>query len=134
MKENSTSKRQSSIDRRGQITAAALDCLIEHGFRPGPSSCGGVARGRRISLGHLTYHFASMDEVLVETYRKVAERLKLTAPQSAPSGMPTERLTQFLQSVYAPETLTPENIRLRVDLVQWPYANPADGNAGLRRA
>jgi len=131
VQDNSTAKRRTSQARRGEITAAALDCLIQHGYAG--LTARRVAGRAGISLGHLTYHFANMEEVMVETYRLVAQRLQQTAKMEAVTGLsPTERLALFLQSVYAPETLTPENIRLRIDL--WSAAQEIPAVAEIERA
>jgi hypothetical protein len=45
---------------------------------------------------------------------------------------PTERFAKYLQSIYAPETLTPQNIRLRVDL--WSAAQEIPEVAEIERA
>lgn len=124
MTEKATSARRASADRRREITAAALDCLIQHGYAG--VTARRVAGQAGISLGHLTYHFANMEEVMVETWRLAALRLSICAPLGEVTGLsPTERFAKFLQSVYAPETLTPENIRLRVDLVSAAQEIPA---------
>lgn len=124
-------RRRSSADRRTEITAAALECLIEHGYAG--LTARRVAGRAGISLGHLTYHFANMEEVMVEAYRHVAQRLAITAPIGELAGLnPTQRFAKYLQSVYAPETLSPQNIRLRVDL--WSAAQELGAVAEIERA
>ncbi len=131
MDKGANSKRRSRSDRQGEITAAALDCLIVHGYTG--LTARRVAARAGISLGHLTYHFTSMEEVLVQTYYLVAERLRITAPIGELTGLsPTERFAKYLQSVFAPETLSPENIRLRIDL--WSAAQETPAIAEIERA
>lgn len=131
MIEKATSGRRASGDRRREITVAALDCLIQHGYAG--LTARRVAGRAGISLGHLTYHFTNMEEVMVETYRLAADRLSLCAPLGEVTGLSaTERFAKFLQSVYAPETLSPENIRLRVDL--WSAAQEIPAVAEIERA
>jgi hypothetical protein len=74
-----------------------------------------------------------MAEVMAEAYRLVAQDLSVTAPIGELTGLnPTERFAKYLQSVYAPETLTPQNIRLRVDL--WCAAQEISEVAEIERA
>jgi methylaspartate ammonia-lyase len=74
-----------------------------------------------------------MAEVMAEAYRLVAQDLSVTAPIGELTGLnPTERFAKYLQSVYAPETLTPQNIRLRVDL--WSAAQEISEVAEIERA
>lgn len=123
--------RRKAADRRAEIASAALQCLIQHGYAG--LTARRVAGMAGISLGHLTYHFANMEEVMVETYRLVAQRLSQCAPLGDMAGLsPTQRFAKFLQSVYAPETLTRDMIRLRIDL--WSAAQEIPAVAEIERA
>ena len=125
------SKRRTGAARRDQIAQAARDCLIEFGYAG--LTARRVAGRAGISLGHLTYHFTNMAEVMAEAYRLVAQDLSAAAPVGELTGLnPTERFAKYLQSVYAPETLTPQNIRLRVDL--WSAAQEIPAVAEIERA
>lgn len=131
MDEKAKSRRRASGDRRREITVAALDCLIQHGYAG--LTARRVAGRAGISLGHLTYHFTNMEEVMVETWRLAADRLTTCAPLGEMTGLSTtERFAKFLQSVYAPETLTPDTIRLRLDL--WSAAQEMPAVAEIERA
>ena len=131
MAESGTGQRRTGAARRAEIAAAARDCLIEFGYAG--LTARRVAGKAGISLGHLTYHYANMAEVMAEAYRLVAQDLSMTAPIEDLTGLnPTERFGKYLQSVYAPETLTPQNIRLRVDL--WSAAQEIPEVAEIERA
>lgn len=131
MEEKAKSGRRASADRRREITAAALECLIEHGYAG--LTARRVAGRAGISLGHLTYHFANMEEVMVETYDLAAQRLSLCAEIGDLTGLTsTQRFAKFLQSIYAPETLGRNTIRLRIDL--WSAAQEIPAVADIERA
>ena len=135
MSEGIATKRPKTPDTRGaarraEIAQAARDCLIEFGYAG--LTARRVAGKAGISLGHLTYHFTNMAEVMAEAYRLVAQDLSRTAPMEPLAGLsPTERFAKYLQSVYAPETLSPQNIRLRVDL--WSAAQEIPAVAEIER-
>ena len=131
MAENATGQRRAGAARRAEIAAAARDCLIEFGYA-GLTARRVAGRAGR-SLGHLTYHFSNMAEVMAEAYRLVAQDLSASAPIGELTGLsPTERFAKYLQSIYAPETLTPQNIRLRVDL--WSAAQEIPEVSEIERA
>lgn len=116
--------RRSSAVRRGEIAAAALECLTQHGYAG--LTARRVAGRAGISLGHLTYHFTNMDEVMIAAYHLAAARLAETEALGDLKGLSaTERFVKFLQSVYAPQTLTADRIRLRLDLWSAAQSNPA---------
>lgn len=116
--------RRSGADRRAQIAQAALECLIQHGYAG--LTARRVAAQAGISLGHLTYHFTTMEAVLVQAYHLAAAQLRQCAPLGDLVGLtPTQRLARYLQSVYAPQTLTPQLLRLRIDLWSAARHSPA---------
>lgn len=118
------SPRRTTAQRRAQIAQAALECLIQDG--PVGLTARRVAAKAGISLGHLTYHFTNMDEVTIETYHLVAAQLAQTDPIDDLKGLsPTDRLIKYLQSVYAPQTLTKTRIALRLNMWSAAQTNPA---------
>jgi AcrR family transcriptional regulator len=59
--------------RRALIIAAAQDAIVEDGF---PATSARVIAARSgISLGTLTYHFGSIEALLVEALRDASERM-----------------------------------------------------------
>jgi TetR/AcrR family transcriptional regulator, transcriptional repressor of bet genes len=118
------SARHTTAQRRAQIAQAALDCLSEDG--PSGLTARRIAAKAGISLGHLTYHFTNMDEVMVEAYQLAAGQLAQTEPLEDLKGLSaTDRLIKYLQAVYAPQTLTKTRIALRVNLWSAAQTNPA---------
>lgn len=118
---DNVSNRRTSDQRRGQIAAAALVCLTQVGYAG--LTARKVAAEAGISLGHLTYHFDTMDAVMAAAYHLVAA--ELAPPEIAgPSGLtPAERFEAFLRAVYAPKPLTDAALRLRVDLWSAAFTN-----------
>jgi TetR/AcrR family transcriptional repressor of bet genes len=116
------SNRRTSDQRRGQIAAAALVCLTKVGYAG--LTARKVAAEAGISLGHLTYHYDTMEAVLAAAYQLVAAQL---APLdvTVTGETPAERLEAYLRAVYAPEQLTDAALRLRIDLWSAAQTNPA---------
>lgn len=114
-----------AVDRRAQIAAAALRCLQQVGHAG--LTARKVAAEAQMSLGHITYHFKDMDEVLAEACRLGALRLQeagraLTTRQGL---TPAERLDAFLRAGFTPEFLHPAQLRMRIDLWSAALTHPA---------
>ena len=73
-----------------------------------------VAAEAGFSLGHITYNFSGMDEVLSETYRRLSGRLRENSPIAGDT--PVARLESFIRAGFTPEFLEPGHLRLRIDL------------------
>ncbi|MGB3148650.1 MAG: TetR/AcrR family transcriptional regulator [Paracoccaceae bacterium] len=114
-------------DRRDQIAEAAIRCLMRHGYAK--LTARKVAEEAGLSLGHITYHFKDMSELLAEAYLRVSANLSAQTNDNldASDGSPRERLKAFLFAGFSPELLTPDYIRLRIDL--WSAALNSDGLA-----
>ncbi len=107
---------RSSQDRRAEIIEAAFRCLQEVGYAR--LTARKIAEHSHISLGHITYHFKDMNEVLVETYR-YASRILLDATfqdLSRSSKTPIEQLKAFLGTGFSPAFLKRDYLRVRIDL------------------
>lgn len=125
------SQRRTTAQRQVQIAQAACDCLTKYG--QSGLTARRVAAEAGISLGHLTYHFNNMDEVMLAAYRLAADQLLQTAQIEDLRGLSaTDRFIKFLQSVYAPQTLTAHRIALRVNL--WCAAQTNTELAAIERA
>ena len=103
-------------DRRAEIAQAAMECLKRDGYAA--LTARKVAAAAGLSLGHLTYSFADMDELLSETYRLASDALRQTTGMKLESAGqdPWARLEGFLRASFAPEILDPGYLRMRVDL------------------
>ncbi|POH59028.1 TetR family transcriptional regulator [Arthrobacter glacialis] len=65
-------RRRYDPDRRANISAAALDVVAKHGVAG--ATYRKIAERAGVSLGSLTYHFESLDELLGEAFTTLANR------------------------------------------------------------
>lgn len=101
--------------RRQAIAEAALRVLSREGHAR--LTARKVAAEAGLALGHITYNFASMDEVLAEAYRLASDRLQAAGSAAlAGQGDAFERVSAFLRAGFAAEFLDPAHLRLRLDL------------------
>jgi TetR/AcrR family transcriptional regulator, transcriptional repressor of bet genes len=116
--------RMTRPDRRAEIARAATECLKRDGYAA--LTARKVAEAAALSLGHLTYSFADMDELLSETYRLASEELRHTTEVGLEGAGqdPWARLESFLRAGYAPEILDPGYLRMRVDLWSAALTHP----------
>ena len=107
---------QTQTDRRTRIAEAALRVLGREG-RAGLTARK-VATEAGMSLGHITYNFHGMAEVLAEAYRLLSARLRDASDLQivAASTNPAERLAAFLAAGFTDDFLTHAHIRTRIDL------------------
>ncbi|NBZ89091.1 TetR/AcrR family transcriptional regulator [Stagnihabitans tardus] len=111
-------------DRRAEIAEAALTCLQRDGYAS--LTARKIAAEAGLSLGHITYHFASMDEVLAQAYRLASARLHaIGAAEMAGKASPMQRLEAFLHAGFTPQMLEPSHLRMRIDLWSAALSHPA---------
>ena len=107
---------RSAEDRRAEIVAAAFACLQDGGHAR--LTARRIAARSGIALGHISYHFNDMHEILVETYRH-ASRLLLEATEgrlrAAPPD-PVAQLENYLRAGFAGGILSDAYLRVRIDL------------------
>jgi AcrR family transcriptional regulator len=118
--------------RRAEIVTAALAILRERGA--GALTARAVAARAGMALGQVSYHFASMEELLVETHRAAtAELAAVTDAALAETGCdPVARLSAFLHAGFAPDVLTTDYLNPRVEL--WAAARHHPALADTERA
>ncbi|MBL0373350.1 TetR/AcrR family transcriptional regulator [Rhizobium sp. KVB221] len=107
---------RSTEDRRTEIVTAAFRCLQEFGYAK--LTARKIAEYSNISLGHITYHFKDMNEVLVETY-KYASNALLEASHADVASSPSDPMSQlkiFLRTGFTDTFLKSDYIRVRIDL------------------
>nr|WP_316652548.1 TetR/AcrR family transcriptional regulator [uncultured Gellertiella sp.] len=106
----------STGERRAEIIEAAFRCLQEFGHAR--LTARKIAGASGISLGHITYNFKDMNEVLVETYKHASHLLfAATLEDMEKAGTaPLDRLTAFLNTGFTAGLLRKDYIRLRIDL------------------
>lgn len=110
--------------RRREIVEAALRCLERVGYAE--LTARKIAAEAGISLGHISYHFKGMEEVLAEACRLASERLQAAAEAkiSLPGATPAERLEAFLKAGFSEDFLAPGPLRTRIDLWSASIAHP----------
>ena len=113
---------QTQTDRRTMIAEAALRVLGREGHTG--LTARKVAAEAGMALGHISYHFNGMDEVLAEAYRRLSARLR-TASDDSDATTPLARLQAFLNAGFTDAFLTPAHIRTRIDLWSAAAAHPA---------
>lgn len=113
---------QTQTDRRREIAEAALRVLGREGHAG--LTARKVAAEAGLSLGHITYNFSGMDEVLAEAYRLLSAQLREASDPPQPAT-PQERLSAFLRAGFTGDFLTPAHLRIRIDLWSAALAHPA---------
>ena len=108
--------RLSSDDRRRKIAEAALSCLQEVGHSG--LTARRVAATAGMSLGHITYHFKDMAQVLTEAFDLAAQRVQAAgqAALAQSGGTAAERLDRYLRAGFDSTLMTPAQLQLRVDM------------------
>ncbi|MBL9051924.1 MAG: TetR family transcriptional regulator C-terminal domain-containing protein [Tabrizicola sp.] len=114
---------QTQTDRRSEIAEAALRVLGREGHVG--LTARKVAAEAGLALGHITYNFSGMDEVLSEAYRLLAARLRQASDATTTAASPEARLSAFLRAGFSEDFLTPAHIRTRIDLWSAASAHPA---------
>lgn len=116
--------RQKSTDRKRGLAAAALRCLQRDGYAA--LTARKIAAEAGMSLGHVSYHFASMDALLAAAYALASDTLREAGNQRlAAKASPLDRLEAFLLAGFTPEFLSPSLIRMRIDLWSAALSHPA---------
>lgn len=101
--------------RREALVRAALAVMQEGGYAA--VTARKVAAKAGMSLGHISYHFSGMDEVMIEAYRLAARRLQASeAELDGASGPARERFAELIAAGFTEDILQPAHLRLRIDL------------------
>ena len=111
-------------DRKADLAAAALRCLARDGYAS--LTARKIASEAGMALGHISYHYASMDALLAAAYALASDQLRQsTCQQLAAQSTPLARLDAFLRAGFTPEFLTPAHLRMRIDLWSAALSHPA---------
>lgn len=115
---------RTSDDRRGDIARAAVTILQAEGYAA--LTARKVAAVADISLGHISYHFRDMDEVLAEAYRLASSQLRDATTQGlvASDKEPIAQVRAFLWAGFGADFLRPQHLRMRIDLWSAALAHP----------
>jgi AcrR family transcriptional regulator len=121
-----------TVERRAEIVASALAILRERGAAA--LTARAVAARAGLALGQVSYHFASMEELLVETYRAASADLQAikSARLSATTDGAMARLADFLRAGFTPQVLSADYLNLQVEL--WAAARHHPALAETERA
>lgn len=103
-------------NRRRDIAEATRRVLAREGYAQ--LSARKVAAEAGLSLGHITYNFSGMDDVLAEAYRVISEQLREASMRSLATAAsdPMARLEAFLRAGFTDEFLDFHHLRMRIDL------------------
>jgi len=129
--ENNKSLSRFKQNRRRDIAEAARRVLAREGYAQ--LSARKVAAEAGLSLGHITYNFSGMDDVLAEAYRVTSEQLREASMRSLATAAsdPLARLEAFLRAGFTDEFLEFHHLRMRIDL--WSAACNSDVLADTER-
>ena len=116
--------RARSENRRSSLIRATLRVLERDGWSR--LTARKVAAEADLSLGHITYHFRSMDDLLLAACHQMSDDLRAVA-EANPAVMPDDPMGRFIAFVHAafrPEFLTPGYLRIRIDLWSAAQVHP----------
>ena len=101
--------------RRDAIVRAALSVLQRDGYAA--LTARKIAAEAQMSLGHISYHFKDMDEVMSEAYILAARLLQETeARLDQGQGTARDRFAALLKAGFTEDILNPAYLRMRIDL------------------
>ena len=101
--------------RRAAIVRAALTVLQTEGYAA--LTARKIAAQAGMSLGHISYHFTNMDEVMSEAYRLAAQLLQETeARLRGGNGSARDQFAALLKAGFTDDILNPAYLRMRIDL------------------
>ena len=101
--------------RRAAIVRAALGVLQREGYAA--VTARKIAAEAGMSLGHISYHFTNMDEVMSEAYRLASDLLLETeARLDKGAGTARDRFAALIAAGFTDEILSPGYVRMRIDL------------------
>lgn len=122
---------KSSRDRRSEIIKAAFSCMQDFGYAK--ITARKIAERSKASLGHISYHFKDMNEVLIETYRHASGILFEATRQDLSQSFadPIDQLRAFISTGFTQPFLKREYLRVRIDL--WSASLTDSGIAAVER-
>jgi TetR/AcrR family transcriptional regulator, regulator of biofilm formation and stress response len=111
-------------DRRARIVRAALDVVAEHGVAG--TTHRRIAAAAEVPLGSMTYHFASLDEVLTEAFTLLADTVAARfAERLAAAGTAEEAREAVVDLVVGAAWATPRTMLLSYELYAYAARQPA---------
>ena len=115
---------QKSLDRKHDLAEATLRVLQRDGYAA--LTARKIAAEAGMSLGHISYHYPSVDALLAAAYALESDRLRQAGTLlQAEKASPMDRLEAFLLAGYTPDFLSPTHLRMRIDLWSAALSHPA---------
>lgn len=110
--------------RKRELAEAALRCLQQGGYAT--LTARKIATEAGLSLGHVSYHFATMADLLSAAYELASDQLRQTSV-GLQDGKTTalDRLEAFLHAGFTAQFLAPGPLRMRIDLWSAALSHPA---------
>lgn len=105
--------RRTADDRREALIEATAHCLATRGAEQ--TSVRSISRRAGVSLGLVNHYYGSKEELIADTYRRVADNLLATLKREvARRGGATarERLSAFFKASFSPVALDPDLLRV----------------------
>lgn len=98
--------RQPSLVRRAMIVSTAMSLIAEQGLAA--TTARQIANAAGVSLGTITYHFASIDEILVQVLQAQTEQFERRRSARLEScSDPSDRLRRYLTAYLDPDVHPP---------------------------
>ncbi len=115
--------------RRAQIIDAACECIAEHGLEK--ATVRAIAAACGVSIGTISYHFPTLDELIVEAVREASKRFTDEIIEQATSDTPALDRLHFLLDHALPDR--PDSLSVwRLWLDYWGRAVRDDSLAALQ--
>ncbi|GJD62917.1 TetR/AcrR family transcriptional regulator [Methylobacterium frigidaeris] len=119
-----TITRRHDPDRRARILRATLDVVAEHGVAG--TTHRRIAAVADVPLGSMTYHFASLDDLLTEAFTLLADTVAARFTERlAAAGTRAEACEAVVDLVVDDSWATPRNLLLSYELYAYAARVPA---------
>lgn len=118
-----TRKRRHDPDRRDRIINAALEVIARHGIAG--TTHRRVAQAADVPLGSTTYHFAGIDDLLVEAFRRFSQEVAARYHQRLEAATNiAEAREAVVDLICGGLWATPRNMLLSFELYAYAARNP----------
>ena len=109
--------------RQAALIAAGLACLARGGILE--FTIDNICREAGVSRGLITHHFGSKDGLMVAIYRSMYDRLHQGIEAPTPEAPPGARLRAMVETIFAPELFSREELNIWLALWGEIVNNPA---------
>lgn len=116
--------RRHDPDRRGRIIDAALDVMAEHGVAG--TTHRKVAAAAAVPLGSMTYHFTSLEDLLLAAFTRLAEQVSTRFNERlAQAATEQEALEIVVDEIIGEPEAMPRTLLLSYELYAFAARHPA---------